>query len=373
MNSGRTGHSCPRSQHLRLPGGAAGAMDLTDARVSDPYVSDMPMCLICLCVRCLCVRCLVKSRLPVHPQNVFSAVQNMEFLIESTFSRNTQTLGVVEVEPSALISKTASADTDDVDAKKKECVRILKRLRAAQYTEDEEASMKTWAYKTWHKLGLRLLTEADLGHQKGDNIRLVFKNFDTGGAGTVDSQEFMQGLAKYKIRPTTKKSYQDLFELCDEGRYGEVHYEDFSRWVRGPHGCISIEAEIDLDKDRFFAKLWENYEGALQLKRSDNVVHRNKVMDARAEDGQKEKHYATSAKHKFSGPAATRGGVPYFWLSTSPGSTFLGFKPSHDRFSITNATPNKDQVDHPLAHLRALRATVHAVRTFQSQGGGIGL
>jgi len=297
----------------------------------------------------------------------------MEFLIESTFSRNTQTLGVVEVEPSALISKTASADTDDVDAKKKECVRILKRLRAAQYTEDEEASMKTWAYKTWHKLGLRLLTEADLGHQKGDNIRLVFKNFDTGGAGTVDSQEFMQGLAKYKIRPTTKKSYQDLFELCDEGRYGEVHYEDFSRWVRGPQGCISIEAEIDLDKDRFFAKLWENYEGALQLKRSDNVVHRNKVMDARAEDGQKEKHYATSAKHKFSGPAATRGGVPYFWLSTSPGSTFLGFKPSHDRFSITNATPNKDQVDHPLAHLRALRATVHAVRTFQSQGGGIGL
>jgi hypothetical protein len=26
MNSGRTGHSCPRSQHLCLPGGAAGAM-----------------------------------------------------------------------------------------------------------------------------------------------------------------------------------------------------------------------------------------------------------------------------------------------------------------------------------------------------------
>jgi len=29
MNSGRTGHSCPRSQHLRLPGGAA--MDKSDA------------------------------------------------------------------------------------------------------------------------------------------------------------------------------------------------------------------------------------------------------------------------------------------------------------------------------------------------------
>jgi len=32
MNSGRTGHSCPHSQHLRLPKGAAGAMDRARAQ-----------------------------------------------------------------------------------------------------------------------------------------------------------------------------------------------------------------------------------------------------------------------------------------------------------------------------------------------------
>ena len=81
-------------------------------------------------------------------------------------------------------------------------------------------------------------------------------------------------------------------ELCDESRNGEVQYEDFSRWVRGvrvcvcvcacvcvvcvcvcvcvcvrvcnyvyigAHGSISIEGEIDLDKDRAFDKLWDNY------------------------------------------------------------------------------------------------------------------
>jgi hypothetical protein len=141
-------------------------------------------------------------------------------MLSRYFSRHTQTLGVLEVDSSALISKTVSAQMDDADMKRKERVRILKRLRGEQFNkEEEEASMKQWAHRTKHKLGLRLLTEAgsswrvchiqhsgrfcsssrslltlawftqaDLGHHNGDHIKRVFKKFDSGGAGTIDAR-----------------------------------------------------------------------------------------------------------------------------------------------------------------------------------------
>jgi hypothetical protein len=292
-----------------------------------------------------------------------------EIRLARHFDRHTQTLGVLEVDSSALISKTVSAQIDVANMKRKERVRILKRLRGEQFNkEEEEASMKQWAYRTWHKLGLRLLTEADLGHHKGDHMKQVFKKFDTGGAGTIDAREFVEGLSAYKIRPPSKKHSQYLFELCDESRNGEVQYEDFSRWVRGAQGSISIEGEIDLDKDRAFDKLWEIYmDGVIgmKLKQSDDKNQKpKKTLDARAED-QEKKHHATGSKHKFVAPSSTGGGMPYFWMSQSPGSTFLGFRPSHDRLSIANATPNRDRIDQPLASIRTFRTAEHAALTFR--------
>ena len=70
MNSGRTGHSCPRSQHLGLPGGAAGAMALGQYSIALSYLCTAigrkkPPMLPRKLVLQLCYRCCAREKTPV--------------------------------------------------------------------------------------------------------------------------------------------------------------------------------------------------------------------------------------------------------------------------------------------------------------------
>ena len=334
----------------------------------------------------------------LHPVSNSSPVDDEVALFETIFNKQTKLLGTVECEASALIAKEQEAK-DGVHEKLSpgarspgarspgarsgattiHGVRMRVLQRVAAKTEDSQVDTKLWKYRTWEKLGLRLLMLSDKGHGKGDNIWKVFKLFDTGGAGTIDPKEFMHGLASFKIHPTTKTQGQELFELCDLQRYGEIHYTDFQKWVRGMRGVMSITSAVEFDKDREFSLLWSTYCSDLSSRVVETRTERRQRLrpktksDCSTKDqhgegylgsplrrehhhkGQEQQDTTIDADlflntkkpespeqtttHSSSQRVKGRSGLPYFWLSDRPGSTRKNFKPSPEKLPIANASP----------------------------------
>jgi|SaaInl85LU_5_DNA_1037374.scaffolds.fasta_scaffold145138_1 Ca2+-binding EF-hand superfamily protein len=57
----------------------------------------------------------------------------------------------------------------------------------------------------------------------------VYKQFDTGGAGTIDPFEFSTALSAFNSRPSTQKQGTELFSMVDLNGDGEIDYLEFQR------------------------------------------------------------------------------------------------------------------------------------------------
>jgi len=197
-------------------------------------------------------------------------------LTHSIVAKNSVLIGFLDIEADAVVpsghekttlSCNAGAPDNevkaqwnvDIDPTQMVRVRVLRRLKMEQTKQDVTIDKTQWSYRTWDKLGQKLLSMSDSGHMEGDNMWRVFKFFDTGGAGTIDPQEFLSGLQHFKIQPPSKTQSHGLFKLCNLSRTGEVTYGEFQQWLRGSRGCISVAAEIAYDKDREFSMLWNKY------------------------------------------------------------------------------------------------------------------
>ena len=327
-------------------------------------------------------------------------------LADTVFARCASVLGLVEVGIEELLARPDQLAVAK-DAGKPECTgqRVLRRLGASLEAAGDTAlrDNKLWKYRTLQRVGSRLLAMSDGGHgrcSQGDRTWSLFKMFDTGGAGTIDPKEFVQGLEVLGIHAPTKAQAQELFDLVDLQACGEIHYSDFQEWVRGARGAISVKAQVAYEKDRELAHVMAAYAQDLDLR----VLQRYRANKAKAggREMRREMHQAhlgghgwragfryrqrkqgavtpverrlmrrverhgvgdgerclngeaeaaqDATKRKPKSPrriftslvgASCKGpcGVPYFWLSDAPASVPATFKPSHEKLPIQGASP----------------------------------
>jgi len=133
-----------------------------------------------------------------------------------------------------------------------------------------------WSTRTYDKIRNKLLVLSDYGHTQGDHMFGYFKNFDKGGAGTIDPFEFGVGLGFFNLRPSTQKQATELFAMIDKNGDGEIDYQEFQCWVRGGRGLVSLQAEFEFETAKEFANLWGEY--------SEELAH--KVSAAQSNDAQ---------------------------------------------------------------------------------------